>query len=1208
MLETAEQIVEAFLRRMGEIRATGGATSETSFYGALETLLNAVGNGLNPKVRANGQLRNQGAGHPDFGLYTQHQCRSGAPMPGQGEIPERGVVEVKGLTEEVLATSDTKQVSKYWKRYRLVLVTNYREFLLIGVDPAGGGKPMRLEGFSLAATDAAFWQACGKPGFLTKAEAATFLEYLRRALTHLAPLTRPADLAWLLASYARDALARVEAVAKLPALATLRTGLEQALGLKFDAQKGEHFFRSTLVQTLFYGIFSAWVQWRREQKPGSTAQFDWHAAGWSLHVPMVGNLFEQVATPSRLGPLGLIEVLGWTGAALDRVDRAAFFSSFDDKFAVQYFYEPFLAAFDPALRKDLGVWYTPPEIVRYMVNRVDAALREELGVADGLADPRVYVLDPCCGTGSFLIETLDLISERLKQQGGDALAAQDLKEAATTRVFGFELMPAPFVIAHWQVGLLLSKAGAPLTADAERAAIYLTNALTGWQPPQGPKQTLMLPELEPERDAAERVKREVPILVIIGNPPYNAFAGTSPLEEEGLVEPYKEGLRSEWGIRKYNLDELYVRFLRVAERRIVEGTGRGVVCFISSYSYLNDPSFVVVRQHLLRGFDSIWIDSLNGDSRETGKRTPTGESDPSVFSTPLNPAGIKLGTAVGLFVRCGVQGDAAPPPPTVRYREFWGTGKREALVGTLATPQSEASYETAAPTRTNRYSFRVHSVTADYAAWPTIRELADAEPFSGVQEMRRGALMGIERQPLETKMQRYLDESLSFETVLAENAGPVGDAAGFDPKTVRVRILPREPFSATRILRYALMPLDQRYAYHTNQSGIWNRSRPEFLEQVRDNNLFIVSRMMAERPLEGLPIIPTRVLADYHLLRPNVQAIPVQVHPTDSVQADMLSQGATTQANLSPRAREWLTSIGWVDPDASMAAASAPWLHTLAIGCSFAWLSEHGPAIRSDWPRVPLPTDVAALQSSAALGARIADLLDPDRQVAGITGGQLVAPYGAIGVISRDGGGALKANELDITVGWGHGGGGKPVMPGQGRVTERDAYTPLELDEIAKAAAALGEESEALIERLGPPVDVWLNGTAYWRAVPKNVWEFIIGGYLVFKKWLSYREHEVLGRPITTAEAREATAIIRRLTAIIIMQPELDANYRAISETAYAWPVPVEGVATAPENDRPDIPTAPPASERAAKIRPRAVARKTGREKGTRKVGGRSRR
>lgn len=912
MPETAEQIVEAFLRRMGEIRSTGGATTETSFYGPLETLLNAVGNGLNPKVRANGQLRNQGAGHPDFGLYTQHQCRSGAPMPGQGEIPERGVVEVKGLADEVLATSDTKQISRYWQRYRLVLVTNYREFLLIGVDPAGGGRAMRLESFSLAATDTVFWQACTRPRTVVNAKAASFVEYLRRALTHLAPLTRPADLAWLLASYARDALARVEAVATLPALANLRTGLEQALGLRFDAQKGEHFFRSTLVQTLFYGIFSAWVQWSREQKPGSTTRFDWHAAGWSLHVPMVGNLFEQVATPSRLGPLGLIEVLGWTGAALDRVDRATFFSTFDDRLAVQYFYEPFLAAFDPVLRKDLGVWYTPPEIVRYMVNRVDTALRTELGVQDGLADPRVYVLDPCCGTGSFLVETLDLIFQRLQQQGGDALAAQDLKQAALSRVFGFELMPAPFVIAHWQVGLLLSKAGAPLTADTERAAVYLTNALTGWQPPQGPKQQFMLPELEPERDAAERVKREVPILVIIGNPPYNAFAGTSPVEEEGLVEPYKAGLQREWGIRKFNLDELYVRFLRVAERRIVEGTGRGIVCFISSYSYLNDASFVVVRQHLLQGFNSIWIDSLNGDSRETGKRTPTGTADPSVFSTAMNPAGIKLGTAVGLFVRRGAENEHQT---SVRYREFWGNRKREALYESLNDPELEATYKSAAPTRANRFSFRVHSVTGNYAAWPTIRELTDSAPFSGLQEMRKGELMAINRSDLETRLSRYLDPKVSFQTVQSEKVGPVSDAGRFNPESARQNIVPREPFDPDQIIRYALLPLDNRYAYYTIIRPVWNEPRPEFSGQMRNGSIFIVSRMMAERPLEGLPIVPVRVLADYHLLRPNVQAIPTRLYQSDAPQGDILHQGTDSRANLSRRARDWLTSIGWYDPD-----------------------------------------------------------------------------------------------------------------------------------------------------------------------------------------------------------------------------------------------------------------------------------------------------
>jgi hypothetical protein len=207
-------------------------------------------------------------------------------------------------------------------------------------------------------------------------------------------------VAWFLASYARDAKARIED-ADLPALTNVRTALEQALGIQFEGKKGEHFFRSTLIQTLFYGIFSAWVLWSKKHAPTSTERFNWHEAAWSLRVPMIRALFEQVATPGQLGPLGLVEVLDWTGAALNRVDRASFFGKFEEGHAVQYFYEPFLQAFDPELRKELGVWYTPPEIVQYMVARVDTVLREELDIPDGLADPRVYVLDPCCGTGHY---------------------------------------------------------------------------------------------------------------------------------------------------------------------------------------------------------------------------------------------------------------------------------------------------------------------------------------------------------------------------------------------------------------------------------------------------------------------------------------------------------------------------------------------------------------------------------------------------------------------------------------------------------------------------------------------------------------------------------------------------------------------------------------------------------------------------------------
>jgi len=301
-------------------------------------------------------------------------------------------------------------------------------------------------------------------------------------------------------------------------------------------------------------------------------------AAWTLRVPVVQALFTQIATPHLLGSLGLVPVLDQATAALNRVDRRAFFNRFEQHHAVQYFYEPFLEAFDPELRKELGVWYTPPEIVEYMVARVDTVLREELDVPDGLADPRVYVLDPCCcGTGAYLVEVLEKIAQTLDEKGADALVAGDVKKAAMERVFGFEILPAPFVIAHMQLGLLLQNMHLPL-AEHERVGVFLTNALTGWESPHKHGQLSALPELEAERDAAEKVKQELPILVVLGNPPYNGFAGVSTAEEGELLAAYKSGL-SDWGVTKHYLDDLYIRFFRVAERRIAEMGNRGGCLF-----------------------------------------------------------------------------------------------------------------------------------------------------------------------------------------------------------------------------------------------------------------------------------------------------------------------------------------------------------------------------------------------------------------------------------------------------------------------------------------------------------------------------------------------------------------------------------------------------------------------------------------------------
>ena len=709
--------VREYFDDLRRIRASGGATEERSFYPALTNLLNAVGRALRPQVFCVGELAEQGAGHPDFGLYTRRQVQKGKPRTGQ--IPERGVVEVKPAGDDAWLTADSNQVSRYWGRYRLVLVTNTRDFVLVGEDAQGN--PVKLETFRLAESEQAFHARLETPRAFARDVGAGLGEYLCRALSHSPSIVEPKDLAWLMASYARDGLARVEAAGDAPSLHAVRSALEEALGVRFEGEKGAAFFRSTLVQTLFYGVFSAWVLWARQRRPPPAGPFDWRTSVWHLRAPVLRALFQQLSSPTQLQPLGLVELLDWTAVALDRVDRVAFFDRFDAGEAVPYFYEPFLEAFDPELRKQLGVWYTPAEVVRYMVARVDMSLKEDLGIADGLAADNVYVLDPCCGTGTYLAEVLRRIAANLQSRGLGVLTGAQVKRAATQRVFGFEIMPAPFVVSHLQVGLTMQALDAPLSDDeTERAGVYLTNALTGWEP--SVQKPLPFPELEEERDRAERVKRETPVL---GNPPYNGFAGMAVDEERELSAAY----RTTRQVRRpegQGLNDLYVRFFRMAERRIAEKTGRGVVCFISNYSWLDGLSFTGMRERYLEAFDVIRIDNLNGDKRKTGKTTPDGAPDPSIFSIPGDPLGIQVGTAITTLVRKADH----KPAKEVGFRHLWGQSKLSDLTATAEVEPDEL-YDSVEPSLPLGLPFAPVTVGAQWLDWPALPDLFPTS-FPGV--------------------------------------------------------------------------------------------------------------------------------------------------------------------------------------------------------------------------------------------------------------------------------------------------------------------------------------------------------------------------------------------------------------------------------------------------------------------------------------------
>jgi hypothetical protein len=296
-----------------------------------------------------------------------------------------------------------------------------------------------------------------------------------------------------------------------------------------------------------------------------------------------------------------------------------------------------------------------------------------------------------------------------------------------------------------------------------------------------------------------------------------------------------------------------------------------------------------------------------------------------------------------------------------------------------------------------------------------------------------------------------------------------------------------------------------------------------------------------------------RTLCDYHYLPPNAGAIPIRVKNGKRLErrqesclfaavGEKLDEEAAL-ANLSQPARSYLAKIGAANPDADAETSGLIWMHALAIGYSPQYLRENADGIRQDWPRIPLPDSRETLAASAELGKRIAALLDTENDVPGITSGAIQPQLSTIAVISAVAGESLDpdAGDLAVTAGWGHAGKDGVTMPAKGKLRER-AYSQVELDS-GLCKGCLGDCT----------LDVHLNEHAYWRNIPRGVWDYHIGGYQVIKKWLSYREHKLLGRALTADEAREVTNMVRRIAAILLLEPELDQNYGRVKDATYPW-------------------------------------------------------
>ena len=487
--------------------------------------------------------------------------------------------------------------------------------------------------------------------------------------------------------------------------------------------------------------------------------------------------------------------------------------------------------------------------------------------------------------------------------------------------------------------------------------------------------------------------------------------------------------------------------------------------------------------------------------------------------------------------------DAGATP--VCFRHLWGNTKRQQLLETAAQ-DGKTLYEEVSPPLDLGLPFAPTQVTPGYLQWP---QLPDLFPkfFAGVQSKRDELVIDVDREPLIERMRKYFDPEISHEEMRHLCPRAMQPTARFEARPVRDYLVKRG-FLPQNVVRHCYRPFDLRWIYYEPETRLLGEKSPEYFRHVFEGNMWLVSQQKPRREWSRPQFI--RSIGCLDLMDRSASCIPLFLRPIEEKRL-LASQNPTdprilpsgTRLNISDSLVTYLTDAATVDE------APSAFYHALAILHAPTYRTENSGALRQDWPRIPLPDTKESLLSSAALGQDIAALLDTETP--------FVAPASSrhpdqaskmlalqkIAVFTLPQWTQLKEDEhFAVTAGWGHAGQGGVTMPGKGKIIDRD-YTE-------KERISLGESIKALGERT---CDVYLNEFAYWSNVPVRVWEYTIGGYQIIKKWLSYREEELLGRPLTKEEVRYVQEMVRRIAAILLLEPALDENYRRVKEHAYPW-------------------------------------------------------
>ena len=720
-------------------------------------------------------------------------------------------------------------------------------------------------------------------------------------------------------------------------------------------------FADMYAQTLAYGLFAA----RCTLANGTNFSRYTAAEALPRSNPFLAQLFYHVASP-RL-ETNVTYILDDIATLLRNVPTELLRTAFTVRNRLEdpviHFYETFLAEYDPQRRVDRGVYYTPPQVISYIVRSVDTLLKTELNRLDGLADDNTLILDPATGTGGFLLAVLEHIQASVTDTYGTGEWTQYINAQLVKRLFGFELLVAPYTIAHLKLSLFLQSQG--WRAD-ERLRIYLTNTL---EQPQEMQESLPFAEfITDEANAALSVKRDKPLLVILGNPPYPQDSSNPSREGRKLtfigrlIEDYMpvDGQRLGIWDQKKPLQSDYVKFIRWAQWRI-DKNGEGVVGYIVNNSFLDGVTFRRMRQSLMKSFNTIYCFNLHGSSR-FGEIVPDGETDENVFD-------IIQGVSILLCVK---KRDNSYPP-TVYHADMWGL--RADKYNTLSETdvqktewcelQPSSPYYLFVPQETD------HSTEYEYG-------LVISDIFV---KGSTGIFTARDKLTIHQTAEKLRETVINFVLFSEDDARDKYDLPR-DTQDWKVRLaqadLRDHPDADQHIIPINYRPFDTRWTYYTGQSrGFHCAPRPAAMHHLLRENIALCVQRGIRSPVWQHVFVTNRVSEKSYISNrsePTAQVFPLYLYPNPEELGLVTERSlnfkpafliALSEALGLPQTEPFNLPDG-VSPEDILA-------YIYAVLYSPTYRQRYYEFLKYGFPRIPMPQDIDQFRTLATLGQRLMD-------------------------------------------------------------------------------------------------------------------------------------------------------------------------------------------------------------------------------------------